>query len=74
MIAAILWTFLGALLGALAVALSAWKKAERIALLEKANKRLLADVATASVNNVALERRLKFAEDERDKWRLVSTS
>ena len=60
--------FIGGLAGTLSISLVSAKNVQRIAMLERANTRLLADVAAASVNNVQLERRLKKAEFEGTEW------
>ena len=73
MLTAIGWAalgfFVGGLAGMFSISLVASKNVQRIAMLERANTRLLADVAAASVNNVQLERRLKRAEFECTEWR-----
>ena len=66
---AVLGFFVGGLAGMFSISLVASKNVQRIAMLERANTRLLADVAAASVNNVQLERRLKRAEFECTEWR-----
>jgi hypothetical protein len=64
MISAILWTLLGAVFGAFTISLFAWKKSERIAMLERANKRLLADVVTAAIKITELERELEAQKSD----------
>ena len=44
--------FIGGLAGMFSISLVASKNVQRIAMLERANTRLLANVAAASVNNV----------------------
>ena len=64
--------FIGGLAGMFSITLVASKNVQRIAMLESANVRLIADVATASVNNVQLERDVVRLRGERDKWHAES--
>ena len=61
--------FIGGLAGMFSIALLTSKKDGEIADLKRANVRLIADVARASVNNVELDRRLKMAKFESAEWR-----
>jgi len=77
MYAAIGWTVLGMIIGAIvgvfSVALVAARRHGEIAELKRANVRLIADVARASVNNTELERRLRKAQFESDNWQIEAT-
>ena len=78
MLHAILWVLLGMFIGSavtmIALSLLAVQRAGRIAQLERANARLLGDVATACEQNVELRRDLAKAEGDRDGWRTTAVS
>ena len=61
--------FIGAVVGVTAIAITAARRTDRIALVEKANARLLGDLATACERNVEMARDLAEAKSERDAWR-----
>ena len=76
MLTAILWTLFGAVIGSVAgvfaVSLVASARHGRIANLERANARLLGELATECERSLELDRKIKALQIEADGWHVVS--